>query len=126
MGGLEIAALVGAMAAAAAGGVPVVLDGFITGAAALVAVALQPRLVGRLVASHRSAEPGHRVALAHLGLAPLLELDLRLGEGTGAALAFGLLDAAVAMRDGMATFESAAISGRTDDRRGPLHTRESA
>jgi NaMN:DMB phosphoribosyltransferase len=91
--------------------IPVVLDGFITGAAALVVAALAPAAPPRLLAAHRSVEPGHAVALRHLGLDPVLDLDLRLGEGTGAALAFGLIDAAVAIRDEMATFSSAGVSG---------------
>ena len=89
------ASLVGVIVGAAAARIPVVLDGFITGAAALVAAALAPAVAPRLIAAHRSVEPGHAVVLDHLGLAPLLELDLRLGEGTGAALAIGLIDAAV-------------------------------
>jgi nicotinate-nucleotide--dimethylbenzimidazole phosphoribosyltransferase len=114
VGGLEIALLVGVMLGAAAARIPVVLDGFITGAAALVAVALQPAVARRVIAAHRSIEPGHAVILETLGRRPLLDLDLRLGEGTGAALAMGLIAAAVRVRDEMATFESAAISGRTD------------
>ncbi len=113
VGGLEIAALVGVIVAAAAGRVPVVLDGFITGAAALVATAIQPAIAPRLIAAHRSVEPGHAVVLDRLGLRPLLDLDLRLGEGTGAALAMGLVVAAVAIRDGMATFESAMVTDRS-------------
>ena len=115
VGGLEIAALVGVLAGAAAARVPVVLDGFITGAAALVATALQPRIAPRLLAGHRSTEPGYAVILDRLGLAPLLDLDLRLGEGTGAALALLLVDAAVRVRDGMATFDSAGVAGRSLD-----------
>jgi nicotinate-nucleotide--dimethylbenzimidazole phosphoribosyltransferase len=111
LGGLEIATLVGLILGAAAAGVPVILDGFITGAAALVAACLCPALPPRLIASHRSVEPGHGAILERLGLRPLLELDLRLGEGTGGALALGLLDAACAVRDGMATFVSAGVSG---------------
>jgi nicotinate-nucleotide--dimethylbenzimidazole phosphoribosyltransferase len=111
VGGLEIAVLVGVVLGAAAARVPVVLDGFITGAAALVAAGLAPDIVGRLIAAHRSAEPGHAVALERLSLRPLLDLELRLGEGTGAALALGLLDAAVALRDDMATFETAGVAG---------------
>ena len=111
VGGLEIGALAGVMVAAAGAGVPVVLDGFITGAAALVARGLAPAIVPRLLAAHRSLEPGHRVILDSLGLEPLLALDLRLGEGTGAALAIGMIDAAVSIRDGMATFASASVSG---------------
>ena len=116
VGGLEIAALVGLAIGSAAAGLPVVLDGFIVGAAALVATRLCAALPGRLVAAHRSAEPGHAVVLDVLGLRPLLELDLRLGEGTGAALAIGLIDAACRVRDEMATFESAAVSGPLDAR----------
>jgi nicotinate-nucleotide--dimethylbenzimidazole phosphoribosyltransferase len=111
LGGFEIAALVGIILAGAASGIPLVLDGFITGAAALVGSALEPLVAPRLVASHRSTEPGHAIVLARLGLRPLLELDLRLGEATGAALAISLLDTACRLRDGMATFESAAVSG---------------
>jgi nicotinate-nucleotide--dimethylbenzimidazole phosphoribosyltransferase len=111
LGGLEIAGLVGVVLGAVAARTPVVLDGFITGAAGLVAVALAPSAGARLIAGHRSQEPGHAVALAHLGLEPVLELDLRLGEGTGAALAIGLIQSAVALRDGMATFDAAAVSG---------------
>lgn len=112
VGGLEIAVLVGVIVGGAAARVPVVLDGFIVGAAALVASALAPGLPPRLIAAHRSAEPGHAVVLEHLGLEPLLALGLRLGEGTGAALALGLLDAAAALRDEMATFGDAGVSGK--------------
>jgi nicotinate-nucleotide--dimethylbenzimidazole phosphoribosyltransferase len=111
VGGLEIAALAGGILAAASRGLVVVLDGFITGSAALIAARLEPAVTPRLIASHRSAEPGHGVVLDALGLGPLLDLDLRLGEGTGAALAIGLLASAVAMRDQMATFERAGVSG---------------
>jgi nicotinate-nucleotide--dimethylbenzimidazole phosphoribosyltransferase len=111
LGGLEIATLAGLILQAAASEIPVILDGFITAAAALVACALCPPLPARLIAAHRSSEPGHAAILAHLGLVPLLELDLRLGEGTGGVLALGLLDAASALRDEMATFASAAVSG---------------
>jgi nicotinate-nucleotide--dimethylbenzimidazole phosphoribosyltransferase len=112
VGGLEIGALVGVLLGAVAGRIPVVLDGFITSAAALLAVALAPAVAPRLIAGHRGAEPGHAIVLERLGLRPLLELELRLGEGTGAALAIGVIDAAVALRDGMATFASAGVSGR--------------
>jgi nicotinate-nucleotide--dimethylbenzimidazole phosphoribosyltransferase len=113
VGGLDIAALTGVLLGAVGGGIPVVLDGFITGAAALLAVGLAPEAAPRMLASHRSVEPGHTVILERLGLAPLLDLELRLGEGTGAALAIGLIDAAIAIRDGMATFASAGIAGPT-------------
>ena len=111
VGGLEIAALVGAMLAAAEARIPIVLDGFITGAAALVAVGIAPNLGPRLIASHRSAEPGHRIVLGQLGLEPLLDLDLRLGEGSGAALALPLIRSATLLLDEMATFDSAGVSG---------------
>jgi len=114
VGGLEIAALTGVLLGAVGAGIPVVLDGFITGAAALVATGLVPAAAPRMLASHRSVEPGHTVVLERLALDPMLELHLRLGEGTGAALAMGLIDAAVAIRDGMATFASAGVAGPTD------------
>jgi nicotinate-nucleotide--dimethylbenzimidazole phosphoribosyltransferase len=112
VGGLEIAALVGAILEAAAARVPVVLDGYITGAAALVASAMAPRLPGRLIAAHRSAEPGHRVVLERLGLEPVLDLDLRLGEGSGAALAIPIVRSAAAIVGEMATFDDAGVSNR--------------
>jgi nicotinate-nucleotide--dimethylbenzimidazole phosphoribosyltransferase len=100
LGGLEHAALVGVCLAGAAARVPVVLDGVITNAAAVVAAALCPDVAGYLVAGHRSVEPGAAVALAHLGLLPVLELDLRLGEGTGGLLAVPVVRAAAAaLRD---------------------------
>ncbi len=111
VGGLEIGVLVGVIAGSAAARIPVVLDGFITGSAALVATALDGAIAPRLIAAHRSVEPGHAVILERLGCRPLLDLDLRLGEGTGAALAMGLIAAAARVRDEMATFESAAVSG---------------
>jgi nicotinate-nucleotide--dimethylbenzimidazole phosphoribosyltransferase len=119
VGGLEIGTLVGVILGAVAGRVPVVLDGFITGAAALLAAGLAPGTADRAIAAHRSVEPGHAIVLERLCLRPLLELDLRLGEGTGAALAIGLIDAAVRLRDGMATFDSAAVSGPLDGPTGP-------
>ena len=112
VGGLEIGALVGVILGAVAGRVPVVLDGFITGAAALLAADLAPRVVERVIAAHRSVEPGHAIVLDRLGLRPVLDLDLRLGEGTGAALAIQLIDAAVRLRDGMATFTRPPCPGR--------------
>jgi nicotinate-nucleotide--dimethylbenzimidazole phosphoribosyltransferase len=111
VGGFEIGVLVGVLLGGVAARVPVILDGFITGAAALIAAALAPGTERRCIAAHRSVEPGHAVLLERLGLRPLLELDLRLGEGTGAALAMGLVDAGIAIRDGMATFDSAGVSG---------------
>jgi nicotinate-nucleotide--dimethylbenzimidazole phosphoribosyltransferase len=113
VGGFEIAGLAGVILAGAAHRVPVVLDGFIAGAAALAAVALAPRARHALFAAHRSAEPGHAVALEHLGLEPYLALDLRLGEGTGAALFVHLARAAAAIYGEMATFKSAGVDGPT-------------
>ncbi|MDF1541724.1 MAG: nicotinate-nucleotide--dimethylbenzimidazole phosphoribosyltransferase [Anaerosomatales bacterium] len=111
LGGAEIAGLAGVMLGGSARGVCVLVDGFISGAAALAAVALCPSCRDHLLASHRSLEPGHTVQLDHLGMAPVLDLDLRLGEGTGAALSMGLVDAACRMLSGMATFEEAGVSG---------------
>jgi nicotinate-nucleotide--dimethylbenzimidazole phosphoribosyltransferase len=110
LGGFEIAGLAGVILGGAAAGVPIVVDGFICGAAALVATRLAPTATGYLVSAHRSMELGHRHILASLSLAPLLELDLRLGEGTGAALAMPLVDAALAILRDMATFSSAGVS----------------
>ena len=114
VGGFEIGVLVGVILGATGARIPVILDGFITGAAALLAAGLLSAVASRCIAGHRSVEPGHAVVLERLGLRPLLELDLRLGEGTGAALAMSLVDAAVAIRDGMATFESAGVAGPAD------------
>ncbi len=114
VGGFEIALLAGVALGAAAGGAVVLLDGFITGAAAFAATRLAPELTDYLVASHVSPEPGHGAVLAELGLEPLLDLGLRLGEGSGAALALPLVDAARGILVEMATFESAGVtdSGR--------------
>jgi nicotinate-nucleotide--dimethylbenzimidazole phosphoribosyltransferase len=113
VGGLEIAGLVGVVIGAAAQRVPVVIDGFISGAAALVAAELAPSVKSYLIASHQSVEIGHRVVLEHLGLRPLLNLDLRLGEGTGAALAFHLIEAAARILNEMATFAEAGVSDKS-------------
>lgn len=111
LGGFEIGGLAGIMLAAAARRIPVAVDGFITAAAALVAVALAPSAAAVLFASHRSPEPGHGVALAHLGLTPYLDLDMRLGEGTGATLFIHLARAAARIYTEMATFASAGVDG---------------
>jgi nicotinate-nucleotide--dimethylbenzimidazole phosphoribosyltransferase len=111
VGGFEIAALVGAILAGAEARIPVVLDGFITGAAALVAATMAPGIGPRLIASHRSAEPGHIVVIEQLGLDPLFDLDLRLGEGSGAALALPLIRSATLLLGGMSTFDRAGVSG---------------
>jgi nicotinate-nucleotide--dimethylbenzimidazole phosphoribosyltransferase len=110
VGGLEHAALAGFVLGAAAARVPVVLDGMIAGAAALVAHALAPTVADHWFAGHRSVEPGHAVTLAHLGLRPLVDLDLRLGEGTGAVLALPVVQAAGAVLREMATFDSAGVA----------------
>ena len=112
VGGLEIGGLAGVILGAASMRIPVVLDGFIAGAAALIATRLAPSSTPFLIAGHRSVEPGHRLALADLGLRALLDLDLRLGEGTGAALAMHLVDDAVRIQREMATFHDAGVSDR--------------
>jgi nicotinate-nucleotide--dimethylbenzimidazole phosphoribosyltransferase len=109
VGGLELAAMTGFMLRAAAHRIPIVLDGFLAGAAALVARTIDPVVLPYLVASHASAERGARVALASLGLEPLLSLGMRLGEGTGALLGIELVRSAVELQAGMATFATAGI-----------------
>src|SRR6266571_446040 len=117
VGGFEIAGLVGVILVGAARRVPVVLDGFIAGAAALAAVTLAPDARHALFASHRSAEPGHAVILERLGLTPYLDLEMRLGEGTGAALFIHLARAAALIWSEMATFKSAGVSTSEGARR---------
>jgi nicotinate-nucleotide--dimethylbenzimidazole phosphoribosyltransferase len=112
-GGFEIAAMTGAVLAAAAARRVVVVDGFIAGAAVLVAHALQPGVLECCVFAHRSAERGHELLLRHLHADPLLDMQLRLGEGSGAALAWPLLVSACAILREMASFESAQVSGQT-------------
>jgi nicotinate-nucleotide--dimethylbenzimidazole phosphoribosyltransferase len=110
VGGFEIAGLAGVVLGAAARRVPVVLDGFITGAAALVAVRLCPVARAYLIASHRSVEPGHATILGELETEALFDLHMRLGEGTGAVLAMGLAEAALRILREMATFEAAGVT----------------
>ena len=112
VGGFEIGGLVGVMLAAAAHRIPVVIDGFISGAAALIATALSPGLRDFLIAAHVSAEAGHHLLLKHLGLKPLLDLGMRLGEGTGAALGIFLSETAARVLAEMSTFAEAGVSGR--------------
>jgi len=112
LGGYEIGFLAGCCLEAAARRVPVVLDGYVTAAAAVIACALAPATRAYLIASHRSQEPGHEVALRHLGLDPLLDLKLRLGEGSGAALALPIVAAAARTLDEMATFAEAGVANR--------------
>lgn len=112
VGGLEIAGLAGVILGAAAHRVPVVVDGFISGAAALVAAELVPDVKPYMIASHQSVEIGHQAIWNKLGLRPLLDLGMRLGEGTGSALAFNLIEAAVRILDEMATFAEAGVSDK--------------
>ena len=115
VGGLEIAALAGFIVAGGAARVPVIIDGVISVAAALLATAFAPAVPGYLVAGHRSVEPGAGVGLAFLGLSPVLDLELRLGEGSGAALAVPIVQAAAKILREMATFGSAGVT----DNKGP-------
>jgi nicotinate-nucleotide--dimethylbenzimidazole phosphoribosyltransferase len=112
VGGLEIAALAGFIVAGAAAKAPVLIDGVIAVAAAVVARAFAPDVVGYLIAGHRSSEPGASVGLAHLGLTPMLDLGLRLGEGSGAALAVPLVQAAAKVLREMATFDTAGVTDK--------------
>jgi nicotinate-nucleotide--dimethylbenzimidazole phosphoribosyltransferase len=112
VGGLEHAGLVGFMLGAAALRTPVILDGVIACSAALVAAALAADSVGAMIAGHRSAEPGASRALEHLGLRPLVDLDLRLGEGSGAALSLGLVQSAARILREVATFDSAGVTDK--------------
>jgi nicotinate-nucleotide--dimethylbenzimidazole phosphoribosyltransferase len=110
VGGFEIGAIAGVILGAAAFRVPVVIDGFISGAGAMIARALAPRSVNFVLASHLSEEPGHKVMLTWLGVRPMLQMNMRLGEGTGAALSFTLIDAALKIAREMATFDQAGVS----------------
>jgi len=114
VGGFEIGTLSGIILKAASKRIPVVIDGFISGAAALIAYHLEPKVKDFMIASHCSVEKGHRVILDYLGLKPILDLDLRLGEGTGAALGIGIIDAALKIMTQMATFKSASVSEKTE------------
>jgi len=110
VGGLEIAAMTGLILGAARDGIAVVVDGFISTAAAAIAFAVEPRVRGYLFAGHQSEEPGHRVLFEYIGLKPILSLNMRLGEGTGAVLAMPIIESAVCLYNEMATFASASIS----------------
>ena len=114
VGGFEIGGLVGVILAAAARKVPVVIDGFISTAAALIAYTLKPDVKEYMVAAHCSQEKGHRLMLAYLELKPLLDLNMRLGEGTGAALGMSIIEASIKILTEMATFQSAGVSERMD------------
>jgi nicotinate-nucleotide--dimethylbenzimidazole phosphoribosyltransferase len=110
VGGLEIAAMTGLILGAARRGIAVVADGFISTAAAAIAFAIEPRVRGYLFAGHQSEEPGHRVLLEYIGLKPILLLNMRLGEGTGAVLAMPIIESAMCLYNEMATFASAGVS----------------
>jgi len=112
VGGFEIGGIAGAILCCAARSIPVVIDGFISAAGALIANAVEPGSSAYMIPSHCSVERGHRIALSHLGLKPLFDLDMRLGEGTGAAIGISIAEAAVKIMDEMATFSSAGISGK--------------
>ena len=115
LGGFEIGVLSGIMLGAAANHKPVLVDGFISGAAALIAWRLSPLVVNYFISAHRSVEPGHSVGLESMGISPILTMDMRLGEGTGAALAMPIVEAAVKCLSQMATFEQAGVSERNED-----------
>jgi nicotinate-nucleotide--dimethylbenzimidazole phosphoribosyltransferase len=110
VGGLEVAAMTGMILGAARDGIAVVVDGFISTAAAAIAFAIEPRVRGYLFAGHQSEEPGHRVLLEYIGLKPILSLNMRLGEGTGAVLAMPIIESAMCLYNQMATFASAGVS----------------
>ena len=112
VGGFEIGVLAGVVLGGALARRAVVLDGYVSGAAGLIAASLCPMVLDYVIAGHVSAEPGHRIALRHMGLRPLLDLDMRLGEGTGALLATGLVEIAAACLSEMATFDEAGVSDR--------------
>ena len=114
VGGYEIGVLAGVMLGAAARNCAVIVDGFISGAAALIAWRLCPQIADRYVAAHRSVEPGHNIGLQAMGLSPLLNMDMRLGEGTGAALAMHVVEASAKILSEMATFAEAGVSDRDD------------
>jgi nicotinate-nucleotide--dimethylbenzimidazole phosphoribosyltransferase len=112
VGGFEMGAIAGAVLAGAFSKTPVVIDGFISGAGALIAHGLCPTVTDYLFAGHQSEEPGHKIMLDHMGLAPILNLGMRLGEGTGAALAMHIIEAAARVFKEVFTFEQAGVSGK--------------
>jgi nicotinate-nucleotide--dimethylbenzimidazole phosphoribosyltransferase len=114
VGGFEIGGLAGVMLGAAAKGKPVVVDGFISSAAALIATTLAPQIKEYLFSAHLSAEAGHRIMLDHMGLRPILLLDMRLGEGTGAALGISIIEASAHILSDMLTFAEAGVSGKEE------------
>ena len=118
VGGFEIGGIAGVILGAASKGVPVVIDGFISGASALIAYRLEPKVKDYMIAGHCSVERGHKIVLNHIGLKPILDLDLRLGEGTGAVLGMSIIEAAIKILTQMATFQDASVSDRRDKSRG--------
>ncbi|MBZ9577982.1 nicotinate-nucleotide--dimethylbenzimidazole phosphoribosyltransferase [Patescibacteria group bacterium] len=116
VGGFEIGGLAGVILAGASRRIPIVIDGFISGASALIACHLEPRVKEYLIAAHCSVEQGHKIVLDYMGLKPLLDLDLRLGEGTGSALAISLVEAGIKIMTQMATFKSAGVSEKVKSR----------
>ena len=110
VGGFEIGGIAGVIIACASRRVPVVIDGFISGAASLIAYQLEPKVKDYMIAAHCSVEKGHRLILEYMGLKPLLDLDMRLGEGTGAALGMSIVEACIKILTEMATFQSASVS----------------
>ncbi|MFQ5975357.1 MAG: nicotinate-nucleotide--dimethylbenzimidazole phosphoribosyltransferase [Candidatus Hydrothermarchaeales archaeon] len=114
VGGLEIGGMVGVVLAGAKNRIPVVIDGFISGAAALIASELAPQTKDYMIAAHQSVEAGHKILLDHIAIKPLLDLNLRLGEGTGAALGISLTEAGVKVLNEMATFADAGVSESTE------------
>jgi nicotinate-nucleotide--dimethylbenzimidazole phosphoribosyltransferase len=114
LGGRELAAMAGAVLAARLQRIPVILDGYVATAAAAVLFAMRPDALEHCVAGHLSAEPAHRRLLEKLGLKPILELGMRLGEGSGAAMAAGIVKTAANLHSGMATFASAGVSNKEE------------
>ena len=114
VGGFEIGGLAGIILGAASKRVPVVIDGFISGAAALIAYRIEPKVKDYMIAGHSSVEQGHKAILDYIGLEPVLDLKLRLGEGTGAALGISMVGAGVKILTQMATFESAHVAGQSE------------
>jgi nicotinate-nucleotide--dimethylbenzimidazole phosphoribosyltransferase len=110
VGGFEIGGIAGVILGCASMKIPVVIDGFISGAGALIAYTLEPKTRDYMIASHCSVECGHKIILDYIGLKPLFELDMRLGEGTGAALGINFAEASLKILNEMATFESAGVS----------------
>jgi nicotinate-nucleotide--dimethylbenzimidazole phosphoribosyltransferase len=114
VGGFEIGGIAGVILGAASKRIPVVIDGFISGVGALIAYQLEPKVKDYMVAAHCSVEKGHRIILDYMGLKPIFDLELRLGEGTGAALAMSIIEASIKILTQMATFQSASVSERGD------------